>query len=315
MVNMKKPEIEFLNNTFSFQNENHSLVFKIGKGDIPLVEIRNEEASATISLQGAHVLSWRPEGEEEVIWLSEEATFASGKSVRGGIPVCWPWFGAHETNASYPAHGFARTVLWQVTNTQQLSSGETQITFTLNTTQLAASELNKSIQQMWPNATVAEYQITLAKTLKLELTTFNHSDHSITIGQALHTYFKVNDVSNTFVTGLQNKDYLDKTEAFKRKTQTGPITFNTEVDRVYLKTADDILIDDNQRKIMIKKQGSQTTVVWNPWKDVAERMGDLGQDGYLKMLCVESANAADDTIKINPGESHTLFTSYELIKK
>lgn len=299
--------IKDLNKNFSFQTESNCLSFKVGDGDIPLIEIVNEQASATISLQGAHVLSWIAKGDDDVIWLSEDATFAMGKSIRGGIPVCWPWFGAHNNDMTFPAHGFARTVLWQVTDSKALASGETQITFNLDTTQL-----DKRLQQMWPQATVAEYRLTIGKTLTLELITFNHSDQAITLGQALHTYFNINDVSQTTITGLDGRDYLDKTDDFKRKSQTGPITINSEVDRVYLKTADDITIDDGQRKILIKKQGSHSTVVWNPWQEIAEKMADLGQDGYRHMVCVESANAAEDTVSIQPGKSHTLLVTYEV---
>ena len=306
---MNTVNIEQLNKDFSFANDYHSLIFKMGKGNIPVVEIKNDQASAAISLQGAHILSWVPAGEDDVIWLSDDAKFAAGKSVRGGVPICWPWFGAHENNTDYPAHGFARTVLWQVTKTESISSDETQITFQLDTCQL-----DKSLQQMWPLPTVAEYRITIAKTLTMELTTYNHSDQLITIGQALHTYFKVDDVSCTSVLGLEGKDYLDKTKDFKRKTQIGPVTFNAEVDRVYLSTADDLVINDNKRKIVIKKQGSQSTVVWNPWEKVAKKMGDLGENGYLKMLCVESANAMEDTVDIDAGGSHSLRVTYELGK-
>lgn len=304
---MNKRTIEDLNKNFSFQDENSYLVFKNGQADIPVIEIKNDQASATISLQGAHVLSWKPRDKDDVIWLSNDATFSAGKSIRGGIPICWPWFGAHESNDSFPAHGFARTVLWQVTDTQKLSSDETKITFRLLTNQL-----NENIQKMWAQETIAEYRLTIAKTLTLELTTFNKSDETITIGQALHTYFNIEDISNTTVYGLDGKTYLDKTDNFKSKIQNGPITINNEVDRVYLDTADDITIDNKKRKIIVKKQGSNSTVVWNPWEDVATKMGDLGEAGYKKMLCVESANAADDTITIKAGESYTLLVTYEL---
>lgn len=299
--------VEDLNKNFSFEDGNNSLRFIIGKGDIPIVEIQNEQASATISLQGAHVLSWKPVTEDDVIWLSSDATFAVGKSVRGGIPICWPWFGAHESNTSFPAHGFARTVLWQVIDTKVLTAGETQITFRLDTTQL-----DENLRQMWPQATTAEYRLTISKTLTMELITYNNSDETIVIGQALHTYFNIDDISKTTVYGLEDKSYLDKTEGFSTKVQDGPIIIDKEVDRVYLDTADDVVIDDKTRKIAIKKQGSHSTVVWNPWKDVAGKMGDLGKDGYRKMLCVESANAADDTVTIKAGESYTLLVTYEI---
>ena len=128
----------------------------------------------------------------------------------------------------------------------------------------------------------------------------------------MHTYFNINDVRNTSVTGLEGKEYLDKTENFKRKTQSDPITINAEVDRVYLNTSDDVVINDLKRKLIIKKQGSHSTVVWNPWKEVADKMADLGHDGYLKMLCVESANAAEDTINIAAGESANLRVIYKI---
>jgi D-hexose-6-phosphate mutarotase len=154
--------------------------------------------------------------------------------------------------------------------------------------------------------------LTIGKILTIELTTNNQSNQAMTIGQALHTYFKVADVSKTHIFGLENKPYLDKTDGFKRKTQSGAVTIGSEVDRVYLQTADDVVIDDGQRKIVIKKQGSHSTVVWNPWKEAAEKMGDLGPDGYLKMLCVESANAVDDTVVVSAGESYRLLVTYEL---
>ena len=297
--------VELLNKAFSIAHKGHRLLFELGSGDIPVIKIDNEQASAIISLQGAHLLSWIPKGQDEVIWVSDDATFLPGKSVRGGIPICWPWFGPHDENASYPAHGFARTVFWQVTDTQPLDTGETQITFNLDT-----SQIDQNLQNMWPQVTVAEYRITVGKSLILELTTINNSDQVMKLGQALHTYFNVGDVANTNVMGLEGKDYLDKTDGLKRKVQTVPVTISDETDRVYLQTPDDLVIDNTRRKIIIRKQGSQSTVVWNPWKEVAEKMGDLGQDGYIKMLCVESANAADDTVTIKQGESHSLRVTY-----
>ena len=304
---MNTPNPEQLNKAFSLADGGNTLRFKVGKGDIPVAEIRNAQSTASISLQGAHVLSWVPAGEDEVIWVSEDATYAPAKSLRGGIPICWPWFGAHEANAAFPAHGFARVVLWQVAESQQLPTGETQICFRLDT-----SQLDDKYRQMWLPPTVAEYRLTIGRALTMELITHNLSDQAMTIGQALHTYFAVDDVTHTSVTGLEGKDYLDKTDGFKRKTQAGPVTIGTEVDRVYLRTSDDLTIDDGKRRIIIKKQGSQSTVVWNPWKEVAEKMGDLGRDGYLKMLCVESANAAEDVVRIAAGESHTLRVVYEI---
>jgi len=306
---MVTPNIDELNQRFALVESKYRLCFKSGKGGIPVIEIENEQAKALISCQGAHLLSWIPKGQDEVLWVSGQARFAEGISIRGGIPICWPWFGAHSENASFPAHGFARTVFWEVSASRQLDSGETQIIFRLNTEQL-----DEVIRKMWPTLTTAQYTLTIGLSLKLELTTFNNGAEDIIIGEALHTYFNVGDVSSTLVAGLDGKEYLDKPDDFKRKKQSGDIGINEEVDRVYVKTTDELVIDNQRRKIIISKQGSNTTTVWNPWKQVAEKMGDLGDEGYLKMLCVESGNAADDVITIAPGESHTLQVRYALEK-
>ena len=302
---MNNSVVDRLNEQFAINQDGHSLRFSPGEHGIPVGAIENNQASCSVSLQGAHVLSWVPAGEEEVIWLSELARLEPGKSLRGGIPICWPWFGAHHDNAEYPAHGFARTSLWQVTDTRVLPGGETQIAFTLD-----SRELDQRHAPMWPWPTVVEYRLTVGGRLTMELATVNHSHQTITIGQALHTYFKVDDVTRTIVHGLDGREYLDKTDSFRRKKQTGPVTIDAEVDRLYVHTSDDIIIDDGHRRIGIKKQGSHSTVVWNPWSSVAEKMGDLGKDGYLHMLCVESANAAEDIVSIEPGKRHELRVTY-----
>ena len=296
-----------LNKTFSFKNKTSRLEFKQGAGNIPLIEIENEFATARISLQGAHLLSWIPQSYDDVIWLSKEASFQPAKSIRGGIPICWPWFGAHKIKPDYPAHGFARTVMWKVLKTEVLSKGETLIVFGLDT-----HELPDSLQKMWPDETRAEYSITVSNALTLELVTHNESDRAIVIGQALHTYFNVQDITKVRITGLENKTYLDKPDDFKAKVQDGVISVDGEVDRVYLDTADDVIIDNKTRRIKIQKTGSHSTVVWNPGEMVADKMGDMGENGFLEMLCVESANAADDVVTIEQGRSHCLKVIYEL---
>ncbi len=296
--------LEQLNNEFSLQVANNNLHFKTGKGDMPVVEIQNEQASAIISLQGAQLLSWIPKGEEEVIWLSEDAKFAAGKSVRGGVPICWPWFGAHETNADYPAHGFARTTNWQVISTEALGDGNTRISFT--------TRPQAETEAMWPAETTVLFQLTIGKKLEMELITHNNGSKPITISQALHTYFNVGNVSNVLLHGLDDTRYLDKLDGFRRKNQHGPLKIKEEVDRIFLDTASTCVIEDKilKRNIVIIKCGSHSTVVWNPWQETASKMGDLGEDGYKKMLCVESSNAAEDTLTIEPGKVHQLWVQY-----
>jgi len=304
---MVSPFIERLNQQFGIISELGQLHISIDKGGIPVIDVSSQLATARISLQGAHLLSWGPAGEEAVIWLSQDARFEKGKSVRGGIPICWPWFGANSNNIGWPAHGFARTVLWELIDTQLLESGEMQLCFCLDTEQQ-----DEIIRQMWPQATRVTYILTIGQRLRLELSTQNNSEEEITIGEALHTYFNVGDIRNTRLVGLNGKAYLDKPDGFRRKTQNGDISFKNEVDRVYINTTDDLVIDNSKREILITKQGSASTVVWNPWEAVATVMGDLGKNGYLEMLCVESANAAENTVKITPGGSHTLRIEYSV---
>jgi glucose-6-phosphate 1-epimerase len=282
------------------------LIFKEGPGGLPVVEVLNEQASAVIALQGAHLLQWVPTGEEPVIWLSPEAKFAEGKSVRGGVPVCWPWFGPHEQEAGFPAHGFARTVPWEVFETNANEDGSTTVGLRLLH--------NDATRAQWPGASELELYIRIGTTLELDLLTRNTSSTAITIGEALHTYFQVSDIREVSVQGLEDLEYIDKVDGAARKRQEGLVRFSGEVDRIYLDHGSDCLIHDPglQRRIRIHKRGSHSTVVWNPWIEKAEKMGDLGPDGYLRMLCVECANAAEDVVKIGPGGEHHLWMRYSV---
>lgn len=275
-----------------------------GPGGLPRVEIRSPLATADIALQGAQVLSWAPRGEEPVIWLSPEAGFAAGKSVRGGVPICWPWFGAHAIEADYPAHGYARTTPWELEFTEALPEGELRLVLSL-------IESDRT-EALWPYITPLQCVITVGRQLTVELITRNEGGEPVMITEALHTYFQVGDVRRVSVVGLDRSDYLDKVQEFQRFTQSGPITIDGEVDRVYLDTNREVIIKDDslQRRIHINKRGSGSTIVWNPWVEKSEQMGDMGQDGYLHMLCVESGNAFDNAISIAPGEEHRLQATY-----
>jgi glucose-6-phosphate 1-epimerase len=269
------------------------------------VEVANSRGSATVALQGAQVLTWAPRGLPPVIWLSRAAKFVPGKSIRGGVPVCWPWFGPHATVATLPAHGFARTVPWEVIGAQTLADGATRLDFRL--------VLNEAARAQWPHATLLECHITVGTALEIDLVTRNADRSAITIGDALHTYFEVSDIRQVTIRGLEGCPYLDKMDAGKRKQQAGPVTIGAETDRIYLDTGADCLIDDPglKRRIRIRKRGSHSTVVWNPWIEKSVKMGDFGEDGYLNMVCVESANAADDVVTIAPGGEHHLWVRYE----
>lgn len=295
--------IDELNREFSPGSE---LVFVEGKGGLPVVEVNNQHCSARISLQGAQLTSWVPAGEDEVIWLSSDAGFKQGKSIRGGIPVCWPWFGPHEFEADFPAHGHARTVFWDVLETKAMDDGATLIRF-----KIIENELTK---RLWPYSSELIMTMRIGSSLEIELLTRNTDSKSFKISQAFHTYFNISDVRKITVTGLEGCNYLDKLDQFAIKQQTGSVKISGETDRIYLKTDDDYSIVDPglNRIIKISKSGSNSTVVWNPWQATAEKMGDLGKDGYLRMVCVETANAADDFVLLEPGQSHSLSVNYQL---
>ncbi|MCF6323816.1 MAG: D-hexose-6-phosphate mutarotase [Gammaproteobacteria bacterium] len=300
MTNVTKLNEQWrINDQLYFEPNHHGLI---------IANINNQHASASIALQGAHLVEWMPTGEKPAIWLSPDATLASGKSIRGGVPVCWPWFGAHSTEADFPAHGFARTVPWQVINSSQQANSNTQITLQLDSANIPS--------QQWPYPTSAQCQITIGKTLEIALTTFNKGKNEITISEALHTYFAVSDVRNISIYGLDACHYLDKVDSMKTKQQTGNITFSHEVDRLYIDTEATCIIHDPglARQIHIRKTGSCSTVVWNPWIEKSIQMGDMGRDGYLNMVCVESANAANNLITIPAGGKHQLSVSYHLSK-
>lgn len=306
-----------------------ALVFEERPEGLLQARLHSHGGQASICLQGGHVIDWQCRDQAQpVLWLSRDAKFAPGKSIRGGIPVCWPWFGpyavvppqpnalqagvaaaprAGAAGADYPAHGFARTAEWQVTDTDVATDGSVRLTLRLGAAAMPAA--------MWPHATELQLDIRLGATLQLALTTHNLGEKALVIGEALHTYFNISDIGAVSVGGLHGVDYWDTVGAVEKKRQSGPIAFDRETDRVYIHSPQACVIEDPAyaRRIHIRKQGSLSTVVWNPWTAKAERMGDLGQpDGWRQMLCVESANCWDNTLTLAPGETHTLSVSYEV---
>ncbi len=286
------------------------LAFRANAEGLIFADIDNGQARASICLQGGHVVSWQPKGQARpVVWVSSQAKFAPGKSIRGGVPVCWPWFGPHASEAGFPAHGFARTVPWAVTGTCALDDGATEIVLTMQETD--------QVRAQWPHPTRLEIRVSVGATLKVALVTHNLGAQDFVIGEALHTYFEIGDIAEVKVQGLDGCDYLDKVENFARKRQDGAIGFDGEVDRVYLNTEAECTIEDArlQRRIRIAKSGSRSTVVWTPWTEKAEKMGDFGpglagRGGWREMVCVESANAFEHRVGVPAGQSHTLAVEY-----
>jgi len=224
------------------------------------------------------------------------------KPIRGGVPICWPWFGPHDSDKTKPGHGVARTASWEVVKTAQLTEGSTQIVLELIST--------PTIEALWSHSAQLQLVVTVGNTLTVELITHNLSEESIVIGEAFHTYFRVGDVTKVAIKGLENCEYLDKMDNSQQKQQIGDVTISAQTDRVYLNTVADCVIVDPalNRQIRIAKQGSQSTVVWNPWETQSSQLGDVGHQGYLKMVCVETANAVNSVVTIKPGGKHSLVT-------
>ena len=281
------------------------LTFRDAGDGFFVADITNEHCTATVALQGAHLMTWQPKGEEPVIWMSPAAKLEKGKSIRGGVPICWPWFGAHAYAPMFPGHGFARTVPWEVIGTAALDDGSTRISF----------RITEVDENQWPHRAPAEIYMTIGSSLEMELITENQDEETITVGDGRHTYFTVSDASKIAVRGLDGCDYLDKVDDGARKSQKGDVTIDSEVDRIYFDQGQDVVIEDHimHRNIRIEKRGSHSTIVWNPWIEKCRKMGDFGSErGYLRMVCVESANAAEDVVELAPGESHMLWVRYSV---
>lgn len=296
---MSASDIDVLNRRFGITGH---VRFSAGQNGFVIAEIDNIHARATLCLQGAQVLTFQPINHDPVLYLSKAARYTPGKSVRGGIPVCWPWFGPHATDAQKPAHGFARSSLWRIIETAPLNDGATHVVLEL--------EPAPEHRILWPHDARAQLHVSVGQKLMVELVTRNESPRPIQISEALHTYFQVGDIESVKVSGLNGCTYVDKVAGGAPAVQQQAISIHGETDRVYLNTAAECVIHDPglRRRIRIAKTGSRSTVVWNPWIEKAVKLGDMGDDGFRSMLCVESANALDDTVDIAGGAEHRLGT-------
>ncbi|NOX27225.1 MAG: D-hexose-6-phosphate mutarotase [Gammaproteobacteria bacterium] len=275
------------------------LSFQKGEGGLTKAVISNQHAQAEVYLHGGQLTHYQPENAEPVIWMSQDAVFSKDKAIRGGIPICWPWFGPHASNVSLPQHGFVRTAAWSVIASDSLPDGSTRLCLGLE---------GDGSNPMWPYSFELVLAISVGPQLQLALTAMNTSDETVDLGAAFHTYFVVGESAAIRISGLDGCKYLDKPDNYALKNQDGDITIDGEVDRVYLETLDDCVIDDPilKRRIIVSKEGSASTIVWNPGSDNAKAMADFNDGGYHSMVCIESANAADDIRQLVPGEAHTL---------
>ena len=278
-----------------------------GEGGWPYIEVTNEQATALISLYGGQVLSFKPRNAtHDLLFVSENAYYQPGKAIKGGTPICWPWFGPDPKGLGRPNHGFARNRLWGIHETQALPSGATQV--------MLGFRDSEDTRALWPYAFALELEITVGQTLELALVSRNLSDRPFDITQALHTYFTVGDITQTTVLGLDGTTYIDKVDAGTVKPQAGPIAIASEVDRIYQGVPPELVIDDPalQRQIRITSSGNQTAVVWNPWVEVSAQSGDLTDNAYQHFVCVETTNAADDVVTVPAQGEFRLAVTYAI---
>ena len=269
---------------------------------LQIFQVTTADSICKFSNYGAHILNFASNG-DELLWVSEKSYFQSGKAIRGGIPVCWPYFGKANDDTA-PAHGYARLSEWEVLEISDTENNEVFVHMRLDCSKLPTCYQNLEVQ----------IEFIIGKTLKINLTTTNMGTQDFILSQALHSYFAINDISKVQVAGLEDTNYFDSLTG-KICRQNGLITINSEVDRVYLDTeaSCSIIEDGKPYQITVNKSGSASTVVWNPWIDKSIRMADFGDTEYLNMLCVETVNAKDDSRILNPNQSHTL--SLEIMKK
>ena len=273
-------------------------------------DITTPHATATVYLQGAHVAAWQPKGQSSVIFVSRKSDFAPGKAIRGGVPIAFPWFATRHDGKTGPSHGFARIQDWTLAFAA-LAGENLHMTLTLG-----PSEVSRSLG--YDNFRLA-YQLTIGRTLTMQLTVANDATVPLVFEEALHTYYAVADIHEVSLNGLEGVTYLDKNDNLQSKVQHGAITITEPTDRVYLNTTSPCVLHDtgSKRKITIAKAGSNTTVVWNPWESGAAKLPDLDPTEWHEFLAVETVNAAANVITLAPGAQHVMeaHVSVEDVKK
>ncbi|MNM82653.1 putative glucose-6-phosphate 1-epimerase [compost metagenome] len=281
-------------------------------GELNCWRITSDTAELLVAQQGAQVLSYQRIGEPPLLWLSEQAIFKQGKSVRAGVPVCWPWFGNLKRNpaavqAMYrgedaPAHGLVRGRDWQLLSIEG-SGDSVRVEFTLPETQ---GDLPG-----WPHNVELKLSIVMGEQLTITLTSYNLDNVPVTISQALHSYFAVSDVREVQVEGVDGLGYIETLADWVQRTQQGNLGFAGETDRIYLQAPEQLsIVDPNwNRRIRLSSSGSRSAVIWNPWIARAAELPDMADDGWQRMLCIETANVWDDVVTLAPGATHSLSLS------
>lgn len=291
---MTTPDLDDLNSRFAADSQVH---FATQHG-LVVAQLANRHGSATVALSGGQVLTYQPVGQQPVLFVAQQARYEVGKSVRGGIPVCWPWFAGRRDDPARPFHGFARMLVWGVRAAHAAAESTTlELGLTENTTTRA----------YWPHPFDLRLVVTLGRTLQVDLIARNTDTQPVELTAALHSYFRVGDVAQVTLHGLEGTTFIDKTNGDSEQHEAS-LAIDRWIDRIYLDTTATCSIDDAslKRRIVIEKAGSRATVVWNPWRENAAAIADMGDDEYRAMLCVETANTGGDTITLAPGHEHQL---------
>lgn len=262
----------------------------------PVLTLKNAHGEAKVALFGGHVISYIPSCDnQERIWISENALLDGSKAIRGGIPVCWPWFSDDHGQAlgSLPSHGFVRTQHWTLTR-QSSTHSEDWVVLVPGTTTGPGFNAKAKL----------ELRVSLAERLHISLCTTNLDQFPFKLGCALHTYFKVDEISTSSLRGLTGQ-YKDKTRDWAILPTPDPYIFTQETDRVHLTPATAVEIERPPlQPIEVSSEGHDSVVVWNPWAENAKAMTDMTNEGYKHMLCVETA--LTQGYSIQPGDTHTL---------
>jgi len=284
--------------------------FEDTPGGLVRLVVTTPRASAHIYLHGAHVTHFQPAGEKPVLFMSAASALQAGKAIRGGVPVIFPWFGGRAGHPESPAHGFARTSLWALESLSLKPDGKVEVCLIL--------QAGTQTRETWPHEFLLRHRITIGRELSMALEVENRDSEPFDFEEALHTYLSVNEVRNVGTSGLAGTEYIDKVDGLKRKVQDAePIRITGETDRVYLSTTTTCVADDPEagRRIEVSKEGSATTVVWNPWIAKAKAMSDFGDDDWPRMLCIETANAAENQVTVGPGAQHTMSATIRVLAR
>jgi glucose-6-phosphate 1-epimerase len=284
-----------------------ALTFSQNENGLLRAHITTPACTAELYLQGAHLTQWQPTGHEPVLFLSERSFFTPGKAIRGGVPIIWPWFGQRTATPDNPrtdgpSHGFARTSNWTLAFAA-IAGDDLILTLTLGPTETSRALGFDHFQ--------LAYQLTLGAELRLQLTVANLADTPLHFEEAFHTYFSVGDVLQISLIGLSDTEYLDKTDNFARKRQSSvPLSLTCEIDRPYLNTLVPVVLVDPvfHRRIVVDKANSKSTVVWNPWSELSATLSDMTPTNWQAMICIETANLADNAITLAPHAAQSMLT-------